>query len=150
MGEKSRPHPAPSPWPAVPGAPTLTPVGCCSDCGEPAHVIMDGSVKLCPRCYAVLWTRDSENAARRRAEEAIRRKAAQEEATRRRLEGHNAAKASKKGDRPVTDKKWADLMTEAQNLRFQILHNMVLPTECEAMRERLQAVLEKLAKEGPL
>ena len=48
----------------------------------------------------------------------------------------------------MTDKEWNDLMTEIQSLRFQLVHNMVLPTEREKLQAHLKALLEKLVKDG--
>ena len=48
----------------------------------------------------------------------------------------------------MTDKEWNDIMGEIHSLRFQLIHNIVPATEREAMRARLKAILERLAKEG--
>lgn len=39
-------------------APYLTSRGACSDCHIPGIAAGDGDIKICPRCYAMLWHRD--------------------------------------------------------------------------------------------
>src|SRR5215831_4806334 len=73
--------------PLVSPAPRLTSGGLCSDCLVPAVMNEDNFFKLCPRCYAVLWNRYSQDAGLRRAEEAAKRKAASDEAVRQRAIG---------------------------------------------------------------
>jgi hypothetical protein len=87
-------RPEPLPRPKIPPAPHLTSRGACSDCHVPAVVAAQGDMKVCPKCYAVLWRRDytaeqrrakqlaaavaTEAAAIRRAEKEAQRKLDQE------------------------------------------------------------------------
>lgn len=80
----NRPPLPPPPRPTVSLAPILTRTGLCSDCQVPAIMTDDGFYKVCPRCYCVLWTRLTEDLAKKRVEDAAKRKAAQEEAGRQR------------------------------------------------------------------
>ena len=50
----------------------------------------------------------------------------------------------------MTDKEWNEIMAEIHSLRFQLVHNIVPATEREKMQAHLKALLEKLAKEGPV
>jgi hypothetical protein len=45
--------------------PFLTSTECCSECKVPALAAGGGDLKVCPRCYAVLWHRDYTEEARR-------------------------------------------------------------------------------------
>jgi hypothetical protein len=60
--------------PLPPPAPYLR-SGLCSDCGVEAVIAGDGEMKICPRCWALLWHRDyREEDRRRRAERAASEK----------------------------------------------------------------------------
>jgi hypothetical protein len=43
---------------AIPPAPYLTSRGTCSDCHVPVVIAGDGDLKICPKCYGLLWHRD--------------------------------------------------------------------------------------------
>lgn len=43
--------------PDIAPAPHLTPQGSCSECKVRATLV-NGEMKICPRCYALLWHRD--------------------------------------------------------------------------------------------
>ena len=62
--------------PVIPPAPHLTSRGCCSDCDIPAILAGEGDLKICQRCYAVLWRRDYGAEQRRQRMEAQRLAAA--------------------------------------------------------------------------
>jgi hypothetical protein len=74
------------PMPAV--APYLL-MGHCSDCGLEPIVCGDGDIKVCPKCYSLLWHRDFGEELRRKRLEAA-------EASRLRLEMLRRAKAEMK------------------------------------------------------
>jgi len=65
----------------VPPAPELR-FGLCTDCRVPPVIAGDGDLKVCPRCYAVLWHKDYTGEERRRRLEA-QKLAAEREAQRR-------------------------------------------------------------------
>lgn len=54
----------------VPFEPRLSKSGLCSDCGVVAILADNGNMKICPRCYGVLWSRDSEDHLRKKQAEA--------------------------------------------------------------------------------
>jgi len=56
----------------VPPAPHMTSRGACSDCQIPAIIAGDGDMKICPRCYALLWRRDYSAEERLKRQEATR------------------------------------------------------------------------------
>lgn len=58
--------------PVIPLAPRLTSRGACSECHVPAVVAGDGDIKICPKCYAMLWHRDYIGEERQRRQEAAR------------------------------------------------------------------------------
>ena len=41
-----------------PPAPAMTRHGLCSDCAVPAIWAADGDMRVCPKCYALLWRKD--------------------------------------------------------------------------------------------
>ena len=49
-----------------PPAPRLTKDDCCSDCGVQSIWAGDGELKVCPKCWALLWHLDWGAAERRR------------------------------------------------------------------------------------
>jgi hypothetical protein len=57
--------------PQVPPAPYLTKHDLCSDCEVAAERAGDDELKVCPRCYALLWHRDSPEDRRRRQAAAV-------------------------------------------------------------------------------
>jgi hypothetical protein len=69
--EPKYPHP-PILKPPIPPAPHLTSRGACSECHIPAVVAGDGDMKVCPRCYAMLWHRDYASEQRLQRQEAAR------------------------------------------------------------------------------
>ena len=50
----------------------MTSRGACSDCQIPAIIAGDGDMKICPRCYALLWRRDYSAEERLKRQEATR------------------------------------------------------------------------------
>jgi len=58
--------------PKISPAPHLTSRGACSDCHVPAILAGDGDLKVCSRCYSVLWHRDYTGEERRRRLEAAK------------------------------------------------------------------------------
>ena len=60
-------------------APYLTSRGACSDCHIPGIAAGDGDIKICPRCYAMLWHRDY-GAEQRREKQAVEVRRAEKEA----------------------------------------------------------------------
>jgi len=70
MINRNEPRPAPVHRRAIPEPPHLTSRGACSDCRIPAIVAGDGDLKICPRCYALLWHRDYMGEQRRLRQEA--------------------------------------------------------------------------------
>jgi hypothetical protein len=64
-------HPS---WSAAPPAPTLLKNWSCSDCNVSSIVIAQGEMRVCPKCYALLWHIDysTEAQARRSAEATAR------------------------------------------------------------------------------
>ena len=74
--------------PDVAPAPHLTGKGRCSDCDVTAVIAAEGDVKVCPKCFGVLWKRDLEAERKKaQAQETIRIATAMKaEEARRRLE----------------------------------------------------------------
>jgi len=93
QGKESKPPPIFKA--AIPQAPHLTGRGACSDCHVPAIIAGEGDLKICPRCYAVLWRRDYMAEERRKRLEAA--KLAAEAAAFR----HREKEAQEKLDREV-------------------------------------------------
>jgi hypothetical protein len=56
--KKPEPRLPPAFKPKIPREATLTSRGACSDCHVPAVVAAGGDMKICPKCYSVLWRRD--------------------------------------------------------------------------------------------
>ena len=72
MSNRNEPRSAPTFRPVIPPAPYLTSRGACSDCHVPAIIAGDGDLKICPRCYGLLWHRDYSGEERRKRQEAAR------------------------------------------------------------------------------
>jgi hypothetical protein len=77
--------------PAVPPEPHLTKSGCCSECKMRSLLIADGDLRICPKCFALLWHANwSANEHRARATAIAAAEAVQKEAARLRHELHQA------------------------------------------------------------
>jgi hypothetical protein len=67
----------------------------CSDCGVAPLVIANGSMKVCPRCYGLLWRADQTEIAAQEARRAAMRLQQQTENVRKRRELVEARRIAK-------------------------------------------------------
>lgn len=57
----------------APAAPFLKDNNRCSDCGVAAQTIANGEMKICPKCYGLLWRADQTESMLREAERTAKR-----------------------------------------------------------------------------